>query len=159
MQLNVLIVTIRSQASKHIYQAESAVTPLFPGVDRCAFSWDDKESNPDFAGPISTMLAAAEKKYALILVDCPALLENIQMTEFAGGMDTTLLVCAYGVTRYDDLNAAVALLTRAAAKPIYCVWNLVNEQYHNTYLPIETTIDQRKGTDEQSQSLGADVHL
>ncbi len=159
MRMNVLIVTINSGVSKQIYQGESAVTPLSPGVDRCAFNWDDKESNPDFAGPISTMLSAAEKKYALILVDCPALLENIQMTEFAGGMDTTLLVCGYGVTRLQDLSAAVALLTRAEAKPIYCVWNFVSEQYQNTFLPVEATTDQRKGTDEQPKGLGADVHL
>ncbi len=157
MQLKVLIVTIQTSARRALL-SESAIVPVSPGVDRGVFAWDDKESNPDFDGPLSSTLAMATKKYALVLVDCPPLLTNIQMSGLAVGMDTTLLVCGYGITRQEDVDAAVSLLSRAEAKPIYCVWNFVDKQYDNTYLPVETAQEQREGTDD-AKSIGADVHI
>jgi len=158
MQMKVLIVMIQSEANKRFVQTESTVVPLSPGVDRCVLSWDDKESNPDFDGPISSTLAMGMKKYDLVLADCPSLLKNIQMSGLAVGMDTTLLVCGYGVTKQEDLSAAVSLLSRTVIRPIYCVWNFVDRQYDHTYLPVEAEPEPRKETDE-SKNIGADVRI
>ncbi len=162
IQMRVLVVVIQSEQNKQFIQSESVIVPLSPGVDRCVFTWDDRETNPDFDGPISGTLAKEAKKYSLVLVDCPPLLSNIQMSGFAVGMDVTLLVCGSGVSTQENVDAAVSLLSRAEERPVYCVWNFVPRQYGNTYLPIEVApeqrAEQRKGTDD-CKNVGADVHL
>lgn len=157
MQMKILIVTIQSEG-RRFTQTEAAVVPLSPGVDHCVLAWDDKESNADFDGPISSTLAMGLKNYALVLVDCPPLLKNIQLSGLAAGMDTMLLICGAGITTQDEVNAAVSLLSRAASHPIYCIWNLVDKQYDHTYLPVEAEPERRKGADE-SKNLGTDVRL
>ena len=158
IQKHVLIVVIQSEQNRRFIQSESVIVPISPGVDRCVFTWDDRETNPDFDGPISGTLAREAKKYAMVLVDCPPLLANIQMTGLAVGMDVTLLVCGSGINTQDDVDASVSLLSRAEERPIYCVWNFVPRQYGNTYLPIDVVPEQRKGTDE-SKCVGADVNI
>ncbi len=162
IQLKTLIVVIQSAHNKRFIQSESVIVPLSSGVDRCVFTWDDRETNVDFDGPISAVLAREAKKYAMVLVDCPPLLSNIQMSGFAVGMDVTLLLCGYGHSTQEDVDAAVSLLSRAEERPIYCVWNLVPRRYGNTYLPIELATEQkpeqRKGTDEP-KCVGTDVRL
>ena len=158
IQKNVLIVVIQSEKNKRFIQSESVIVPLSPGVDRCVFTWDDRETNPDFDGPISGTLAKEAKKYSLVLVDCPPLLANIQMSGFAVGMDVTLLICGSGINTQEDVDATVSLLSRAEERPIYCVWNFVPRQYGNTYVPVDVVLEQRKGTDE-SKCVGADVNI
>jgi capsular polysaccharide biosynthesis protein len=160
MQMKILIVTIANSAEGRFTQAEAAaVSAIAPGVDGCALAWDDKESNPDFDGPISSALAMGLKNYALVLVDCPPLLANVQLSGLAVGMDTTLLVCGAGITTQEEVGAAVSLLSRAAERPIYCVWNFVDRQYDYAYLPVEAEPEPaRKGTDE-CKNISADVRL
>ncbi len=162
IQMKTLIVVIQNPQNKRFLQSESVIVPLSPGVDRCVFTWDDRETNPDFDGPISGTLAKETKKYSMVLVDCPPLLSNIQMSGFAVGMDATLLVCGFGMSTQENVDASVSLLSRAEERPVYCVWNFVPRRYGKTYLPIEVAPEQkpeqRKGTDE-SKCVGADVRL
>jgi capsular polysaccharide biosynthesis protein len=157
MQLKILIVTVTDTGG--FLPSASAVTPLAPGVDTCAVSWDDKESNPDFNGPLSSALAMGMKNYALVLVDCPPLLSHVQLSGLAAGMDTTLLVCGAGVTTRDEVGAAVSLLSRASDRPIYCVWNFVDRRFGYAYLPVEAEPEPARKVTDECKNIGADVRL
>jgi capsular polysaccharide biosynthesis protein len=157
MQVKVLIVTVTDKAG--FLPSTAAVTPLAPGVDTCALPWDDKETNPDYDGPLSSALAMGLKNYALVLVDCPPLLSHVRLSGLVAGMDTTLLVCGAGVTTHEEAGAAVSLLSRASDRPIYCVWNFVDRRHGYAYLPVEAETEPvRKVTDEY-KNIGADVRL
>lgn len=131
IKMKVLIVTVSANNPDEddTPADDPVIVSLFPGVDGCECVWDDSENKSDFIGPISKTLSAAMNSYDFILVDCPALLENIEMAVFAAGMDATMLVAKYGQTTYDEVVSAVSLLNRADAKPIWCVWNFVHERY------------------------------
>ncbi|MFZ5975658.1 MAG: hypothetical protein ACOYU3_09725 [Bacillota bacterium] len=129
IQMRILIITIKKKASPDAPAEEPVITSLIPRVDGCACFWEDSENNSAFIGPISRTISSAMEKYDLILVDCPPLLENIEMALFAGGMDATLLVFKYGKTEHEDVLSSVAMLSRAEAGPLWCVWNFADKRY------------------------------
>jgi len=157
MQMKILIVTVTAQGG--FLPSAPAITPLAPGVDTCAVSWDDKESNPDFNGPLSSALAMGMKQYALVLADCPPLLSHVQLSGLAAGMDTTLLVCGAGVSTHEEVGAAVSLLSRASDRPVYCVWNFVDRRYEYAYLPVEAEAEPARKVTDECKNIGADVRL
>ncbi len=158
IQMKTLIVTVKNKTSKEAPQEKPAIKELSAGIDQCACVWDAAESNRSVVGEISSLLSEAMKNYSLILVDCPALLENIEISVFAGGMDATLMVCRYGRTRYDDVTYAAELLFRAEARPVYCIWNDAPWQYGKNIRTLEST-DERRVAHVQSKNIGVDVHL
>lgn len=131
MKLKVLIVTVKMKASPDAEPpaAEPATEQLYPGVDGCVCTWDDSENNSAYIGPISKTLSEAMNRYDFILVDCPPLLENVELALFTGGMDATLLVLRYGKTKYGEVLSAVSLLKRAQASPVWAVWNYADRRY------------------------------
>ena len=131
MKLRVLIVTVKMKPSPDAEppEDEPVLSLLYPGVDGCVCTWDDSENNSAYIGTISKTLSKAMNRYDFILVDCPPLLENVELAMFTGGMDATLLVFRYGKTRYGEVLTAVALLKRAQASPIWCVWNYADKRY------------------------------
>jgi capsular polysaccharide biosynthesis protein len=157
MQMKILIVTVTAQGG--FLPSAPAITPLTPGVDTCTVPWDDKESNPDFDGPLSSALAMGIKHYALVLVDCPPLLSHVQLSGLVAGMDTTLLVCGAGVTTHEEVGAAVSLLSRTSDKPVYCVWNFVDRRYEYAYLPVEAEAEPARKVTDEYKNIGADVRL
>jgi len=157
MQMKILIVTVTAQGG--FLPSAPAITPLTPGVDTCTVSWDDKESNPDFDGPLSSALAMGIRRYALVLVDCPPLLSHVQLSGLVAGMDITLLVCGAGVTTHEEVNAAVSLLSRTSDKPVYCVWNFVDRRYEYAYLPVEAEAEPARKVTDECKNIGADVRL
>ena len=72
---------------------------------------------------------ALEHEGRFVLVDCPPLLENVELALFTGGMDATLLVLRYGKTKYGEVLSAVSLLKRAQASPVWAVWNYADRRY------------------------------
>ena len=157
MQMKILIVTVTAQGG--YLPSKPAITTLTPGVDTCTVPWDDKESNPDFDGPLSSALAMGMKHYALVLVDCPPLLSHVQLSGLVEGMDTTLLVCGAGVTTREEVSAAVSLLSRTSDKPVYCVWNFVNRRYEYAFLPVEAEAEPTRKVTDEYKNIGADVRL
>jgi len=157
MQMKILIVTVAAQGG--LLPSAPSIMPFAPGVDTCTVPWDDKESNPDFDGPLSSALAMGLKQYALVLADCPPLLSHVQLSGLAEGMDTTLLVCGAGVTTREEASAAVSLLSRASDKPVYCVWNFVDRRYEYAYLPVEAEAEPARKVTNEYKNIGADVRL
>ena len=136
MKVLILKLSMKESPASDQPDKEPEIKPLFPGVDGCDCVWDDPENNSDFMGPLSKVLSSAMESYKFILIDCPPLLDNIEMAMFAAGMDATLLVFRYGKTEYEDVLSAVSLLERADAKPLWCVWNHVDKRYlRKPYVP------------------------
>jgi len=131
MKLKVLILTVKMKPSPDAEPPEDEpfISQLYPGVDGCECIWNDSENNSAYLGPISKTLSNATNRYDFILVDCPPLLENVELAMFTGGMDATLLVLRYGKTKSGEVLCAVSLLKRAQASPIWCVWNHADKRY------------------------------
>jgi capsular polysaccharide biosynthesis protein len=159
IHMKILIVSLKEKNMREAVQPQQPViTQLSPGIDECTCVWDPSESNCSFIGELSSLLSFAMNQYSLILVDCPPLLENVELSLFAGGMDAVLLICRYGQTKYAEVAAATQLLFRADAKPVYCMWNFVTNSSGKKQFTFEPAYE-RKVPYAQPKSIGADVHL
>lgn len=127
---NILIVKPSIEAKE---SEKPEVRLLYPGVYEYSLMLGDLESYETLVGEISKIASKAGRDFELTLVDCPALLENIQLSLAAESMDATLLICGYGKTKYEEVRSAVALLSRAGATSIYCAWNYADESYSEFY--------------------------
>ncbi len=135
---NICIVTPTTDTAAA--SADQKLHMLYPGVFELSLPLDDLESYESISGRISQIPAVAAKGFELIMVDFPALLENLQISLSAQSMDAALLVCRFGKTQYDEVRSAVSLLARSGAAPIYCVWNFADKSYSDFY-PTEATFE------------------
>ena len=139
IKTDILIISVVKKSK--IEHKEPKIHSIHPGVYEVALTLDESESYGSFFVKISKLLSVAENKFKLILVDCPALLENVQISMIAEGVDAALLVSRYGVTKYDEVSSAVSLLSRAGAKAIYSVWNFTDRK-HSGFYPKEAVPDE-----------------
>ena len=147
IKTKILIIKVENKNATTV--DEPKIRSVYLGVYEVTLPAIKSESCGDFFIRISSMLSVATEKFKLILVDCPALLENVQISMIAEGVDAALLVNRFGVTKYDEVSSAVSLLSRAGAKSIYSVWNFTDKQ-HSYYYPIEAASDEGKVMNAQS---------
>jgi len=136
LKKNILIVTLQKDPGTPAPEPE--LRPVYPGVYEFLLRWNESESEISLVDSVLSLLPLAAEEFNLILFDSPALLENVQCSMLVKNMDSTLLVCQYGKTKYTDVQSAVSLLTRAGASHIYCVWNDADKHYSEYYFPIES---------------------
>ena len=147
IEANTLIITINSSGpSKTGPDGRLEIRAIYPGVDECVLSRTEWDRPPAPEGLMAVLLTFARKRYKFILVDYPALLENIHISMLARRTDATLLVCRYGKTKYADVRAALTLLLRSDSTPIHCVWNFADKRYDHLIYPAQGSTGSREGS-------------
>lgn len=106
------------------------------GVDEYFYFWNDAVGKAILLEPILKILSDVKENYDFMLIDCPALLENIELTDLAKEMDSTMLVFQYGKTWYDDVLFTISALKKVGVRSLSCLWNQTDERYlRKPYFP------------------------
>ena len=135
--VKVLLVKVKKTSRAVTYNGEKpTILHKTPNVGEYQYLWNDSDDSLTFPKPVNQIVSSVLDQYDLIFIECPPLLQNIELTALMQGVDATLLVFEYGKTTYEEIEAAMTALQRVDTKSLWCVWNGTSESYvHKSYLP------------------------
>ena len=135
--VKILLVKVKNTLKAVTYTTEKpAILHKTPNVGEYQYLWNDTDDSLTFPKPVNQIISGVLANYDLVFIECPPLLQNIELTALMQGVDATLLVFEYGKTTFEEVEATMTALQRVETKSLWCVWNGTNESYiHKSYLP------------------------
>jgi hypothetical protein len=75
--------------------------------------------------------------YDFVLIDCPAILYDMEFSLLVSEADETIVVYKYGKTTKNEVLVSVMNLIEAGARNLSCIWNFADSEYiRKPYSPM-----------------------